>query len=268
MTKRTDQYASLRQHMPLLRNLVRREIRQRHKGSALGLLWNLIMPAMLVATYTFIFKYVFPSKTPDYSVYLLTGLAVWTFFSTGAQVAASSLIANANLVKKVKFPRQIIPLAAIAGNAFTALAMLLIAAVLCLFLRSGNALFFVATPLVLVFLLVFTVGFGLVLSSLNVYLRDVEYLYGALLTPWFFLTPILYRFADVSGRLGSHGWALRLLHYANPITPFVLAVQDSLFYKRWPALGDVAYCAVAATLMLMLGMWVFGRLERDLAVEL
>jgi lipopolysaccharide transport system permease protein len=258
---------ALRRHIPLFRNLVRREIRQRHKGSVLGLAWNLVIPGVLVATYSFIFRYLFPNRGfDDYAVYLITGMAAWAFFSTGAQVAASSLVANANLIKKVRFPRQIIPLAAIAGNAFTAVAMLAIAILLCLIIRDGNPITFVTAPVFVLLLLVFTAGFGLVLSALNVYLRDVEYLYGALLTPWFFMTPILFSFNQDGIR--GHETVIRVLHYANPITPFVLGIQDSLFYKRWPAVGDLAYCAIAAGLMLIVGMWTFRKLERDFAVEL
>ncbi|MBI2684074.1 MAG: ABC transporter permease [Actinobacteria bacterium] len=260
--------AQIRRHLPLFRNLVRREVRQRHKGSILGVGWNLVVPAILVATYTVIFKYLFRSSVPYYSVFLVTGIAAWAFFASGAQAAASSLVANANLVKKVRFPREIVPIAAIAANTVTATAMLAIAIVLSLIFPPGNPVTFVMLPVFLALLLVFTTGFGLVLSSLNVYLRDVEYLYGALLTPWFFLTPILFSFADLPQNIRDNGWALRVLHYLNPVTPFILGIQDAVFFKRWPALGDLAYSAVAAGVMLAIGIGLFRRLERDMAVEL
>ena len=125
----------IRRHGPLLRNLIRREVRQRHKGSVLGLGWNLVIPAVMIGTYTFVFRYIFRSAVPDYALYLVTGMGAWALFATGSQVASSSLVANANLVKKVKFPREILPLSAMAGNALTALTMLGLALMLCLFIR-------------------------------------------------------------------------------------------------------------------------------------
>ena len=254
-------------HGPLFRNLVRREVRQRYKGSALGIGWNLMVPAVLVATYSFVFRYVFPGGQPDYAVYLVSGLAAWTLFVGGVQVAASSLVANANLIKKVRFPRQIVPLASMTASSVVALAMFAIALVLCVIVRPIGPML-VMLPVFIVLLATFTAGFGLLLSALNVYLRDVEFLFGALTMPWFFLTPVLFAFRNLPANLQEKTWVLRILHYGNPITPFVLGTQDAMFYAQWPALGDLLYAAVAAALMLTFGVWAFRRLERDLAVEL
>lgn len=259
--------SDVRAHGPLLRSLIRREIRQRYKGSVLGLGWNLVIPGVLIATYTFVFRYIFRSGVEDYALYIVTGMGAWALFATGGQVAASSLIANANLVKKVRFPREIIPLSAIVGNAFTAGAILVVALVLCFVLRPiGWSL--VMLPVFLLLLGGFTVGLGLLLSSLNVYFRDVEFLYGALLTPWFFVTPILYAFSDLPASLTSQEWVVWLLHYANPVAPFILGVQDAMFWGEWPDPVDLVYSAVAATAMVVIGWRVFRRLERDMAVEL
>ena len=99
---------------PFFRNLVKREIRQKYKGSLFGLAWTLVTPALIVASYWLVFTYVFKVTTiPYYALFLFTGLVVWTFFFGGAQVASSSIVANANLVKKVRFPREIVPVSAI-----------------------------------------------------------------------------------------------------------------------------------------------------------
>lgn len=258
---------AIQRHGPLLRNLIRREVRQRHKGSILGLGWNLVIPAVMIGTYTFVFRYIFRSSVPDYALYLVTGMGAWALFATGAQVAASSLVANANLVKKVKFPREILPLSAMAGNALTALTMLGLALILCLLMRPlGVSL--VMLPVSLALLSLFTIGVGLLLSATTVYFRDVEHLFSALTMPWFFLTPILFAFIDLPPSVRENVWLLRILHYGNPVTPFVLAVQDSVFWGRWPAAGDLAYCAVAAAFTLALGILVFRRLEKGMAIEL
>lgn len=256
-----------RRHAPLLRNLVRREVRQRYKASAFGLLWTLINPLVMVTAYWFVFRFVFPAGSNDpYALFLFVGLATWAVFMGGATAAASSIVSNANLVTKVKFPRQILPLSAIVGSWFTAGAMFAIAIPLCLFFGHGSRVTWVAVPLMLLLLAMLTIGFGLFIASVNVYLRDVEHILTALALPWFFLTPILFSFdmIDFAGR----EWAQDVLHYANFMSPFMISIRDPLFLGVWPDPVDIIYCMVASTLMLSLGLLVFKRLEREMAVEL
>jgi lipopolysaccharide transport system permease protein len=258
--------ATARRHAPLFRNLVRREVRQRYKASAFGLLWTLINPLVMVAAYWFVFTYVFPTSSNDpFALFLFVGLATWAVFMGGAQSAASSLVANASLVTKVKFPRQIVPLSAMAGQWFTALAMFAIAIPLCALYGHGDKVTWIAVPPMLVLLAAMTIGFGLLLAAVNVYFRDVEHILMALALPWFFLTPILYSLDQVPAK---EAWAANLLHYLNPATPFVLAIRDPLFLGQWPAATDVLYCIVASLMLLVIGLTCFRRLEREMAVEL
>jgi ABC-type polysaccharide/polyol phosphate export permease len=258
----------LARHAPLFRNLVRREIRQRYKGSALGLVWTLINPAVTVGAYTLVFQYLFKVPIPNFAVFLFVGLTIWAFFLGGAQTAASSLVANANLVKKVAFPREIIPLSAMAGNAFTAGAMLAVALPLCLAFTPGSRVTLIALPGLIVLLGILTTGFGLLLAGINVYFRDVEHILGAIALPWFFLTPILYTFDQLPGGAEANQTLVDVLHWGNPIAPFALAIQDSLYWGRWPDMADVTYCAVVAAIMLAIGVAAFRRLKREMAVEL
>jgi lipopolysaccharide transport system permease protein len=258
---------ALARYGPLFRNLVRREVRQRYRGSVLGLAWTLITPAVMVAAYSVVFKFLLRIDIPNYALFLFVGLTIWTFFLGGAQLASSSLVANAGLVTKVKFPREIVPLASMTGNAFTAGAMLAIALPLCLILTEGSRLPLILLPAFVLLLAFFTVGFGLLLSSINVYFRDVEHILAALALPWIFLSPIFYSFNAVAP-LQEHPWAEALLHWANPIAPFIIAIQDVLFWGVWPAWGDVLYSVAAAAVMLALGRSVFRRLEREMAVQL
>jgi ABC-type polysaccharide/polyol phosphate export permease len=259
--------SSLSPFLPLYRNLVRREVRQRYKGSALGLAWTLVTPAIMVGAYSVVFKFLLRIDIPYYALFLFVGLTIWAFFLGGAQLASGSLVANASLVTKVRFPRQIVPLAAMTGNAFTAGAMLVIALPLCVILSQESALPLLALPPLLLLLAAFTVGFGLLVSAVNVYFRDVEHILAAVGLPWIFLSPVFYSFDRVLP-LKDHQWAEHLLHYANPISPFIISIQDVLFWGRWPFWGDVVYSGVAAALVLWVGWAVFRRLEREMAVEL
>jgi len=258
----------LTQNAPLYRNLVRREVRQRYKGSVLGLGWTLLNPLIMVGAYWIVFKFLFGSPIPNYALFMFVGLMVWTLFYGGITVASSSLVANASLVTKVRFPREIIPLASVTANSVIAGAMLVIAVPLCIILGSGSLLPLVLLPVFLALAALLTIGAGLVLSALNVYFRDVEHVLAAIGIPWFFLTPIFYTYSTLPESAKSHQLLVDLLHYGNPIAPFVIAVQDVLFFGTWPTLADSLYCVVAAVAMLAIGVWTFRRLENEMAVEL
>lgn len=259
--------ATVQRFAPLFRNLVRREVRQRYKASAFGVAWTLVNPLVTVAAYWFVFRFVFPTGSNDpYALFLFVGLACWTIFMGGAQAAAPSLVANASLVTKIKFPRQIIPLSAMVGTWFTACAMLVIALPLCWFFGHGRRATWAALPLSIFLLCIFTVGFGLVVAAANVYFRDTEHILSAIAIPWFFLTPILFDLNAISSE--AHQWAVMVIHFGNPVSPFVLSVRSSLFEGQWPAAGDLVYCAIAAPIMLAIGVTTFRRLEPEMAVEL
>ena len=131
---------------PLFRNLTRREMRQRYKASALGLGWTLINPLLVVAAYWVVFKFLFGTPIPNYALFLFVGLMVWSLFFGGISVGSQSLIANASLVTKVRFPRAIIPAAAISANAVIALVMLVIALPLCIWQTTGSLVPLIALP--------------------------------------------------------------------------------------------------------------------------
>ncbi len=253
---------------PLFRNLVRREVRQRYKGSVLGLAWTLVNPLIVVVAYSVVFKFLFGSPIPNYALFLFVGLMVWTLFYGGLTVATSSLVMNATLVTKVRFPRQIVPLASMTANAVIAGAMLVIALPLCLWLGSGSAVPLVVLPVFLILAMVATVGLGLLLSGLNVYFRDVEHILAAIGVPWFFLTPIFYTYATLPPAAAQHQTVVEILHWGNPISPFVIAIQDTLFFGQWPTLADTLYCLIAACVFIVIGTIAFKRLEREMAVEL
>ena len=260
--------AAISRYAPLFRNLARREVRQRYKGSALGLAWALVTPAIMVAAYSIVFKFLLRIDIPHYALFLFVGLTVWTFFMGGAQAAARSLVSNASLVTKVSFPRQIVPLAVMTGNAFTAAAMFVVALPLCVWLTEGELAPLVTLPLLVLLLAAFTVGFGLFVAALNVYFRDVEHILAAIAMPWIFVSPIFWSFDTVPGLSDDKQWAIDLLHWGNPVAPIILCIQDALFWGTWPAAGDLLYSAVAGVLMLAIGWTAFRRLAPEMAVEL
>jgi lipopolysaccharide transport system permease protein len=253
---------------PLYRNLVKRDVRQRYKGSVLGLAWTLINPLIVVVAYSVVFKFLFGSPIPNYALFLFVGLLTWTVFYGGITVGSQSLVSNSALVTKVRFPREIIPLASMTANGIVAGAMLVIALPLCIWLGPGSKLPLIALPAFLIMTLVAMAGIGLLLSALNVYFRDVEHILAAIGVPWFFLTPIFYTYSTLPAAAAQHQTLIDILHWGNPISPFVVAIQDVLFFGQWPTLADTIYCLIAAGVFIVLGVVIFKRLEREMAVEL
>jgi ABC-type polysaccharide/polyol phosphate export permease len=261
-------YVDLYRYRELFANLFRRDLQVRYKGSLLGVAWSLVNPLILMGIYVLVFSVLWKAaKTPHYALYVLTGLLVWVFVSSALPMASRSLVAGAPLVKKVRFPRQLVPLSSVATQIVAYVAMLVGATIAVLIvIPDTRKTFLLAIPLSVV-LIAFVAGLSLVLACGNVVFRDVEHLVAAGLLPWFFLTPVLYSFDQLPGGF-QRKWVIDLLHWGNPLTPPLQALRAVLFYGTMPNAWDVVYTCVAAVVALAVGAWVFSRVDDRIAVEL
>ena len=252
----------------LFANLARREVRGRYKGSILGLVWTLVIPLVMMVTYTVVFSVLWKvAVLPHYWLFLLIGIGFWAFFGGGFTAGATSLVSNAGLITKVSFPRAILPISALTSQAITMLIMLGLMTPFAIVLTPGNPWVLLLLPVVMLGIVMIVVGFSLAMSVLNVFFRDAEHIAGALLIPWFFITPIIYTL-DSLPQLRGHLWAYRLLEYGNIATPYVLALQDLFYFGRVPRLVVMVYVLGVGALVLAGGYALFTRLQRNLAVEL
>jgi ABC-type polysaccharide/polyol phosphate export permease len=261
-------YTDVYRYRELFANLFRRDFQAKYKGSALGVLWSLLNPLVLLGVYLLVFGLIFPSKTPHYALYLLAGLACWIFFATSLQSAARSLIDSAELIKKVRFPRQLVAFSMVATQAVTFSVMVAILIALSLvFVPDARGPVWLALPLAALFAAE-VAGLALVVACLNVLFRDVEHVLTAALLPWFFVTPILWSSSTLGDRAARHGTLLQVLHWVNPVAPPIFAIRDAIWSGHLPHAGDVIYLAVAAVLALVLGAVVFSAVDDRIAVEL
>jgi ABC-type polysaccharide/polyol phosphate export permease len=258
-------YADLFRYRELFGNLFRRDLQAKYKGSVLGVAWSLVNPLVLLGIYLLVFSLLWKAIPVDHpALFLLSGLAIWIFFSTSIHAASRSMLDNANLIRKTRFPRQLVPLSVVATNlvSFGVMLAVLLALDFALLPRARGTMW-LALPLG-VALVGLTAGLALAVASANVVFRDVEHLIGALLLPWFFLTPILW----IPSAFHRYHGIVNVLHWANFVTPAVDAIRDPLFFGRLPRAGDVVYLCVASAVSLALGAWLFSRVDDQIAVEL
>jgi ABC-type polysaccharide/polyol phosphate export permease len=263
----TDVYADVLRYRELLGNLFRRDLQAKYRGSALGVLWTVANPIMLMGVYLLVFGVVWKSPFAGgghYPLFLLSGLALWTFWAAAVQSATRSMLDNANLIRKTRFPRQLVPLSVVFAHVVSFAAMLALLLVInFVALSRVRATEWLAIPLCALFVGV-VCGFGLLVASLNVLFRDVEFIVAALLVPWFFLTPILYGLDTVSSK---HRHIGDVIHWVNPLSPAVEAVRAPLFLGTLPHWTDALYLVVACLVSLALGAFVFTRIDDQIAIE-
>ena len=274
----------------LLVFLVRKELKVKYKNSVLGFVWSMLNPAIVLLVYYVVFRYFLKNGIPDFALYLFSGLIVWNLFGSALNGSSASIVANAGIVKKVAFPREILALAQVGTS------------MVFFFFQAGVLVIFLAAfqyspawrylPLAafaFVDLLVLTAALALFLSAVNVYLRDVQHLIEVMLQAWFWGVPIIYSYNTVYDLFQSHHLLiLARLYLVDPMTPIVLVFQRALYghvhvhLLTPPHLPDTllatySYGTLAwmlaielgAAILLLLGaMLVFGRIEGNFAEEL
>jgi lipopolysaccharide transport system permease protein len=252
----------------LFEQMVRRELRQKYKGSALGLLWYVVNPLVLTGAYTVMFTYILkrnPFGIRDYALFVLVGIIVWTFFQQSLLSAASSLLDQGALVRKAVFPRETIPGAIVTVQLVTFAAILVLICPLVFIVHGSLSAWVLLLPFYVAALYVFTLGLGLLVAVLHAYFRDVAPILGAALLPWFFITPIFYRASRFPGA-AHRAWLQALLRWVNPVAPFVDSIRSVTFDGRSAGGAETLYVVAAATLALSLGVVLFRRMQGELAV--
>jgi ABC-type polysaccharide/polyol phosphate export permease len=258
-------------------NLTLRELRGKYKRSFLGWGWSLLNPVLSTGVYWVVFSLFLriqppvghPSGLHLFVVFLLCGLLPWTFFQNAIDSSLEVLISNGNLIKKVYFPRQVLVAASV--NALLASFLIELGVLAVVVLVVGNMVLpWIPVVLLLVVVeTVFVLGIGLLLSVLNVYFRDIKHFTKIALQILFYASPIVYPIRLVPLRADILGWnaPLRRLYSLNPLVRMMACYRNVFYDLRFPALWDLAYFFTWAVGVLVLGWWVFSRLEGRLAEE-
>jgi lipopolysaccharide transport system permease protein len=256
-----EELSDVLRNRDLLLLLVQKDLKVKYKGTALGFVWSLLNPLLMMIVYAAVFSVLVRFQVPNYPIFLLSGLLPWNAFNLSLQAASTSLITNGNLVRRVHFPLEFLPLTSVISGLVNLVMSFGILVVFTLVFRQPLGLPLLMLPVLVLLQLVFTSGVCLCLSALLVYFRDIEYLIGVGLTAFFFLTPVIYPLSAVSN--SQVGFLLRF----NPMTWLVTGYQAIWHDNAWPNPTFLGVLAVGSIAMLLFGRWVFRRLQGRFAEE-
>ena len=253
----------LMQYRSLARHLVRRDLKLKYRGSALGFLWSLINPLVMVVVYSVAFTYMLGVARPGFAFRLLLGLLAWTFFAASAGMSTGTIVDSGGLLKSVYFPRAILPLSNVLFNLSQyLLTMAVFLPIMLVATKAMPAVPMLAFPLVLLLQTVFTLGVALMLSSATAIYRDVKHLTEIGLSMLFWLTPVVYELSQI------HSRSIQTIVGLTPLTPFISAYQTIFIDQAWPSGSTFAIAAVYAVTMLTAGATLFFSLEDRFAEQI
>ena len=255
-------------------SLVKKDLRGRYKGSALGFLWTFLNPLLQLVVYSIVFSTIFRNNIEKFYLYLFIGLLPWMFFSSSLTVGSVSVISSKDMVKKIYFPREVLPIAYVTSSFVNMLLCFLV--VFIVMIIGGidpNSTFhwtvLLYLPIVMIVEYVLALGFAMLASALTVYFRDLEHILGIITMAWMYATPILYDVSMIQNILVEKGMGnLMHLYMLNPMTPIIVAYHQILYYGQAPDLSTLLSAVVLGLFFLILGYLVFRKLQRGFAEEL
>lgn len=251
------------QYRELLKTNVKKEIRGKYKASFLGVLWSFINPLLQVVVYAVVFPYLLKNTGTDYVVYLIAGIIPWTFFSNTLNQCAATIKSNAGIIKKVYFPREILPLSVALSGLVNFFISCLIILFFCLVFGTGISWHLVFVPVIASIQTIMSLGIGLILSAITPYLQDLEYIVNFLLMLAFYGSPIIYKLDQFN--MSS---LLAKMIKSNPVTMLIQSYRDCFLYHKIPNFGDLGICLALGLFIITIGIYLFRRLERGFAEQL
>jgi lipopolysaccharide transport system permease protein len=258
----------LSRYRGLIQSLVARELKARYRGSVLGFFWSFINPLLLLLVYSFVFSFIMPaahdSRIEPYALFMFCGILPWTWFSSSLTESAGVLISGGNLIKKVLFPAEILPIVTVLANMIHFFfGLVILAGFLIWYRRPLHVTELALFPIAVFVQLVLTGGFALILSALTVHFRDIRDILSNLLTFWFFATPIIYPYF----LFPQNEWKGQVLKL-NPFTHLAITYQEILFFEG--PVGHLKWLLLLGVISLaffLFGYWIFDRLRDTFAEE-
>lgn len=254
-------FKNLYKYRELLKTNVRKEIRGKYKNSFLGILWSFLNPLLQIAVYAIVFPLILRNNQPNYTIFLCVALIPWTFFTTCIQQSASTMIQNGNIIKKVYFPREILPISVVTSGAVNFIISTIIIFAFVLFSGMGITKYVLFFPVVLIVQYLLQLGISFIVSSITVYLRDLEHLIGVALQLLFYATPIVYAAESIPDNF-------KFIIKYNPMTYIINGYRDIFYNQTLPDFQGLGIIFIIAIVLCVLGYMIFNKLQKGFAEEL
>lgn len=246
----------------MIASLVKRDLKGRYKGSVLGFLWTFLNPLLQLAVYSLVFKVILKNPMEHYSMHLFVALVPWIFFSSALTTGTKAILGQANLVKKIYFPREIIPIAYASSSFINMLLSFVI--IFIVLMISPMKLYFkpiLLLPVVMLLQYLLVIGVNLITSAVTVYVRDLEHIMGVLSMAWMYLSPVVYPISYIAEEYQE-------IYLLNPMAPILIAYRDILYYGTCPDGKIMGRILIESLIVLGIGILVFLKLKRYFAEEL
>ncbi len=250
---------NLYSYRQLLKSNIRKEIRGKYKGSFLGVLWSFVNPLLMTLVYAIVFPFVLKSGQPHYITFLVIGILPWTWFTTVIAQGTFTVLGNAGIIKKVYFPREILPISVSTSGLINFLIACPIIFIFLLCSGIGFSPYILLLPIIILTQYVLLTAIVLFTSAINVYIRDAEYIINFIVTMLFYATPILYD----ANLFGKYAWILNL----NPMSIIINSYRDILYYQTMPNLISLSILLVGSIFFVWLGLKFFKKLAKGFAEE-
>ena len=254
-------FRELYNYRELLKSNVKKDIRGKYKGSFLGVLWSFINPLLQVIVYAIVFPYILRMKTENYLIFLICGIIPWTWFTTIVSIGTTCISNNANLIKKVYFPREILPISVVTSGLVNFLISCIIILLFVLFSGLGVSWHLVLLPFVALIQYVISLAVVFLLCSINVYVKDVEYIVMFFINMLFYGTPILYSTEMFKAS------KLMILFRINPFSHLLNAYRDIFYVHQLPKINTLLIILLISLVFLVVCYKIFRRLEKGFAEE-
>lgn len=250
------------EYREMISSLVKRDLRSRYKGSVLGFLWMFLNPLLQLCVYTIVFSVIMRMGIDKFYLFMFVALVPWLFFSTCLSGGTSVIFAQQDMVKKIYFPRDVLPISFVVSQFVNMLFSFIIIFVVVFLSGVGvNPVALLYLPLIMLIQFVLCLGITYLVSALSVYFRDLQHIMGIISMAWMYLTPIIYPVEMVPERFIN-------LFYLNPMTTIVIAYRDILYYKQVPEMSTLANAVLMGVGILIIGRIVFSKLQRGFVEEL
>lgn len=254
-------FKNLYNYRQLLKSNVKKEIRGKYKGSFLGVLWSFVNPLLMTLVYAIVFPYILKNTGDNYVTFIVIGILPWTFFTTVISQGTFCILANAGIIKKVYFPREILPISIACSGLINFLISCVIIFLFLIFSGIGMSMQVIWLPLIILTQFILTLGIIFITSAINVYIRDAEYIINFIISMLFYATPILYN-AEMFMGTGVE-WIIHI----NPMATIINSYRDILFYQTMPNIQSLMFVLLGSLLLFAIGYKVFKKLEKGFAEE-